>query len=101
MDGDILIGFAMYGEIAEPKGTRVWLDRFLIDKNHQGKGYAKPVFELILNKIKSLYTNKDIYLSVYEDNEHAIKLYKSLGFVFTGELDINGEKIMLLKNCLN
>lgn len=101
MDGDILIGFAMYGEIAEPKGTRVWFDRFLIDKNHQGKGYAKPVFELILNKIKSLYTNKDIYLSVYEDNEHAIKLYKSFGFVFTGKLDINGEKIMLLKNCLN
>ena len=33
-DNDTLIGFTMY--------TRLWFDRLLIDKQHQGKGYAKP-----------------------------------------------------------
>ena len=41
-DRSMLIGFAMYGMIQEPAYTRLWFDRLLIDKQHQGKGYAKP-----------------------------------------------------------
>lgn len=41
-DNDTLIGFTMYGMIQEPAYTRLWFDRLLIDKQHQGKGYAKP-----------------------------------------------------------
>ena len=41
-DGDTMVGFAMYGFFWEyfPAG-RVWMDRLLIDKRHQGKGYGK------------------------------------------------------------
>lgn len=39
-DNDTLIGFAMYGMIQEPAYTRLWFDRLLIDKQHQGKGYV-------------------------------------------------------------
>lgn len=42
------------------------------------------------------YPNTDIYLSVYEENQQAIALYQFFGFVFTGELDSKGEKIMRL-----
>lgn len=33
-DGDIPIGFAMYGRITEPAYTRLWFDRFLIDRRY-------------------------------------------------------------------
>lgn len=93
-DGEILIGFAMYGQISEPAYTRLWFDRFLIDKHHQGKGYARPAIQLILKEMWTCYPNMDIYLSVYEENQKAIALYQSFGFMFTGELDTKGEKIM-------
>lgn len=47
-DNDTMIGFTMYGMIQEPAYTRLWFDRLLIDKQHQGKGYAKPAVQLIL-----------------------------------------------------
>ena len=73
LDGDIPIGFAMYGRITEPAYTRLWFDRFLIDRRYQGKGYAKPAIQLILKDMQVHYPNTDIYLSVYEER----KLFKN------------------------
>ncbi|MDY4167509.1 MAG: GNAT family N-acetyltransferase [Fournierella sp.] len=92
----VMVGFAMYGRIREKKYTRLWFDRLLIDKNHQGRGYAKTAMKLILQTMKHQYPHMDIYLSVYEENHVAISLYRSYGFKFTGELDTKGEKIMIL-----
>lgn len=98
LDSD-LIGFAMYGLFSyEGRYGRVWLDRFLIDKNHQGKGYALPVLKALIDKIHGQYNYNELYLSVYESNVTAIKIYEKLGFKFNGELDINGEKVMRLLN---
>ncbi len=94
---NILVGFAMYGFWKyEGDYGRVWLDRFLIDEHYQGHGYAKPILSSLINKIIEEYKCKEIYLSLYEDNEIACKIYKKLGFDFNGELDINGEKVMVL-----
>lgn len=93
-----LVGFAMYGLwIYEGKNGRVWLDRFLIDEYSQGKGYATPVLKEIIHKITDEYGNLELFLSIYENNSHALELYKKLGFEFNGELDINGEKVMVLQ----
>lgn len=94
---DTLIGFAMYGMIQEPAYTRLWFDRFLIDKQYQDKGYAKPAIQMILSEISDRYPNTDIYLSVYAENRSAIALYRSFGFAFTGELDTKGEQIMVCR----
>lgn len=97
-DGDQLIGFAMYGLwINEGEQGRVWLDRFFIDEHFQGKGYAKPVLKHLIQRIFDEYGYDKLYLSVYETNEVAIKIYESLGFKFNGELDINNELVMVLK----
>ena len=95
---NVLIGFSMYGKF-QNEGTdgRVWLDRFLIDKGYQGRGYAKPVLISLIKLIKSEYNCSEIYLSIYDNNIMAVCLYKNLGFNFNGELDINGEKVMILK----
>ena len=94
---DTPIGFAMYGMISltTPK-NQVWIDRFMIDKNFQGKGYGKKAFQELIHIVKEAYHKDKIYLSVYENNKAAIHMYKSLGFRFNGELDFNGEKVMEL-----
>lgn len=94
-DDNTLIGFTMYG-LFKDEGTngRVWLDRFMIGEKHQGKGYGIESVKFLIKKLYKEYNCNKIYLSVYDDNFNAIKLYKKIGFNFNGELDINGEKVM-------
>lgn len=93
-----LVGFTMYGNIKEDKwGERVWLDRLLIDKSYQGRGYGKKAVKLLSRKLFEEYPVDQIYLSVYSDNINAIHLYEKCGFHFNGETDSKGEKIMILK----
>lgn len=91
---DILVGFAMYGYISSEK--RVWLDRFMIDGRFQGKGYGRNVIKELINKIFNDFKCDEIYLSIFDDNLNALKLYNSLGFKANGELDYGGENIMVL-----
>lgn len=97
IDGE-LVGFAMYGHFPSPDAYgRVWLDRFLIDERFQGLGYGSLMLEYLLCFLIDKYGKRDIYLSLFENNKQALQMYQKLGFVFNGELDLNGEKIM----CLN
>ena len=50
-DRGMLIGFAMYGYFPEPAPGQVWLDRLLIDKKYQGKGYGKRVVLALLDML--------------------------------------------------
>lgn len=95
-DDNSLLGFAMYGYFAEnsQKG-RVWLDRLLIDKKYQGKGYGKATVSALLKRLSTEYNCSTVYLSVYDINKTAISIYKEIGFYFNGELDTKGEKIMV------
>lgn len=94
---NVIIGFAMYGFFSnEGIDGRLWLDRFLIDEKYQSKGYSKQVIPKLLGKMAKAYKCDKIYLSVYENNEIAIAIYKKFGFVFNGEIDLNNEKVMEL-----
>ncbi|WLV25249.1 GNAT family N-acetyltransferase [Aciduricibacillus chroicocephali] len=97
IDGDFA-GFAMYGyfpaEKAEISG-RLWIDRFLVDGNFQGKGLGKKFFQAIIQQVESEYGKQPIYLSVYAQNSVAIRMYEKFGFIPTGEQDVNGELIMV------
>lgn len=90
------VGFAMYGFFPgeEPSG-RVWLDRFLIDRQHQGRGLGRIMLSSLLDLLYERFGPCDIYLSLYEDNEGALRLYEKFGFRFNGESDLNGEKVMV------
>lgn len=93
-DNDTLIGFAMYGYFSEPAPGQLWLDRLLIDKRYQGKGYGKQAVLMLLDRLHAEYQSDTVYLSVYENNPHAIKLYQQIGFQFNGKYDSKGEHIM-------
>ncbi|MEG2194433.1 GNAT family N-acetyltransferase [Clostridium sp.] len=95
---DILVGFAMYGLFKEEgEFGRVWLDRFMIGCDYQGKGYGRASLKVLISELYDEYNYNEIYLSIYDDNKNAIKLYEDTGFYFNGELDINGEKVMVKK----
>lgn len=92
----ILIGFAMYGYFPEEGNSgRVWLDRFFIDEKHQGNGIGSSMLKALIQYLIDLYHCNEIFLSVYEENQHAMYLFQKFGFVFNGELDINKEKVMV------
>ncbi|MCG7334441.1 GNAT family N-acetyltransferase [Sporosarcina sp. ACRSM] len=91
-----LVGFAMYGRFQnENENSRVWLDRFLIDARYQGKGYGTIMLQALMQKLVQEFSCQQIYLSVYEDNQSAVYLYKKFDFQFNGEFDVNHEKVMV------
>ena len=84
----------MYGYFPEPAPGQLWLDRLLIDKRYQGKGYGKQAVLSLLDRLHTEYQSGTVYLSVYENNPHAIKLYQQIGFRFHGKYASKGEHIM-------
>ncbi|MCL2377186.1 MAG: GNAT family N-acetyltransferase [Defluviitaleaceae bacterium] len=100
---DDAIGFAMLeyktaeeNEYKNNSHPYYYLSNFMIDKNHQGKGYGKAALKEV---IKYLHTAKpqlaaaSIYLSYKPNNAIARRLFASVGFVETGETE-DGDDIV-------
>jgi len=62
-----------------------WIVTFglVVADNYQGKGYGKLLLDFMIHWAKERNITK-IWGSVFYDNEHAIKLYKDVGFVCEG-----------------
>ncbi|TDL80339.1 GNAT family N-acetyltransferase [Peribacillus frigoritolerans] len=90
-----MIGFAMVGK--DPEDGVYWLVRFMIDKDHQGKGYGFAALQIILSFMKSRYdVSPFLLLGVTPENTQAIRLYQKAGFIDTGKKE-NGEAIFRLE----
>lgn len=92
-DNDTMVGFIMYC-IDEDDGE-YWIYRMMIDKNHQSKGYGKEALKKLLEIIKKDKSHNKIYLGVHKEGIYAVKLYKSFGFEFDGQV-FGSEQIMRL-----
>ena len=57
----------------------------VLRKGAQGKGCGREATWQILEKAFNQYGLHRVYLNVYADNQAAIKLYESCGFVLEGE----------------
>ncbi|MEC2077187.1 GNAT family N-acetyltransferase [Metabacillus fastidiosus] len=88
-DKETLVGYAMYGWSSSSTQS-AWLDRFMIDCQFQGKGYAKQFIPLLIQRIQQQYSCKKIYLSLHPNNKLAQNLYESFGFYLNGEMDDTG-----------
>ena len=105
-EDDTPIGFLMIGFDTDDywddapliaKGNyNLW--RLMIDKIYQNKGYGKEAVRLALEFIKTFPCGKAEYcwLSYEPENEIASQLYRSFGFVETGEM-YEEELIAILK----
>lgn len=86
---DDLVGFAMYGNFS---GV-CWINRIMLDKAHQEKGYGKKALQLILNKIKTRPNCQEIRTSFVHANALAEYFFGKMGFQrITDGLD--GEIVM-------
>jgi diamine N-acetyltransferase len=82
-----MVGFAIY--IVNESGIGE-IEAFMIDQNHQGRGYGRSAMIELINLLKYEYDCKEIRLSHRRKNDIASKLYESLGFEI-----INSENAIL------
>ena len=80
------VGFAMY-EAWELKGGVPLLCRFMIDVDCQGKGYGAQALPVVLEEMYQKYGRRELYITVEQANERAVRMYEKFGFRFTGEVD--------------
>ncbi|CCN46170.1 putative Acyl-CoA N-acyltransferase [Vibrio nigripulchritudo MADA3029] len=84
-----IVGFIMYSEwrdaawAKEEKLGEFYIFRVMVDKEHQGKGYARQAMKATIEEIKQQGAST-IHIGYSESNNAAQGLYKSLGFVETG-----------------
>ena len=87
------VGFIMLGYYEPRKQYTLW--KFLIDKEHQGKGYGKEALKQGITYLMERFDAKEIYTGVSLGNEAAKGLYKSVGFVETGLVEDGMEELRL------
>ncbi len=71
----------------------VW--RFMIDKNHQGKGYGRQAMARIIEHVRTFSNATALYLSYVPEENNPGPFYRKLGFVDTGEI-VDEEMVMKL-----
>lgn len=73
-----MVGFILYDYDKELEGWS--FSRFMIDINHQNKGYGSKALEKFLEFFHNKYEEENLYTSVEIDNDVAMKLYEKYGF---------------------
>lgn len=85
------VGFIMLGYYEERKQYTLW--KFLIDENHQNKGYGRKALQLAVNYLSENLGVSEIFTGVSLGNEIAKHLYTSFGFSTTGVVENNMEEM--------
>jgi diamine N-acetyltransferase len=85
-DGDVPVGFLMYGyNFGNPK-YQAFVIRLMVDANLQGKGYGRFGMEKMLEIFRVNDKVKTVGISYEPENTVARELYARLGFVEKGEI---------------
>lgn len=82
---DTPVGFVMYG--FDEEEYAFCIDRLMIDRRHQGKGYGREALRLAVEEIRDeLPARRLVYLSVLPENAAAQALYERFGFLPDGRV---------------
>ena len=90
---DELVAFAEWAY--DPSDETYCIGGVIVDARLQGKGYGRAAMTALVAGLRERPDCRDIALTVHDDNRAARRLYSSLGFVETGELD-GDELVMVL-----
>jgi diamine N-acetyltransferase len=88
---DEAVGFVLFHP--NEGGPGHYIVRFMIDHRFQGQGLGRRALAAAIDWILEHKTVDRVRLSVVPENDVARSLYRSAGFVETGEID-NGEVVM-------
>lgn len=88
-DSNLMVGYVSM--LCDPKTTdEYWIDDIMIDAAYQGRGLGRAAIAETIRFIVRKYPRCEaIKLSCHRDNHRAERLYKSMGFEFTGEMNVN------------
>jgi|SRR6516225_7158901 diamine N-acetyltransferase len=86
-DGEQIVGF--YCTLCNAGSTDdFWVDDIMIDARYQGRGYGRAAMTEIVRSILRDYPQcAAVKLHCNCDNENAARLYLSLGFRLTGQIN--------------
>ena len=77
------VGFLMLSD--QPDKGEYFLWRFMVDAQHQGKGYGRRALELLIDHVKTRPNAKELFLSHVPGPGSPEGFYHQLGFEHTGE----------------
>lgn len=96
-DDETTVGFVVYGYLPEDP-SKWWIPLLIIDHRYQGKGYGRAAMEMVIHAVREQAPDcREIGLSLKPDNTTAERLYLSIGFEKTDEVDEHGQVTMLMK----
>jgi ribosomal protein S18 acetylase RimI-like enzyme len=86
-DGDALLGYVQFGDVEIPEVDACpgdqHLRRIYVDTAMQGRGLGRRLLHAALEHPRLTGASR-IYLTVWEENERALRLYESVGFRAVG-----------------
>lgn len=88
-----MVGFLMYFFNYEEK--ELYLCRFMIDAQYQGKGYGKGALDLLKQLALEDQGIEKMKLSTAKDNANGIRIYEKFGFKDTHEMEDNEEVFVM------
>jgi len=74
-----MIGFLAFGR--DPADGEHWLYRFMIDRNHQGRGFGRAALTALIEELRLAGICRRLTVGYEPDNLPAERLYFSVGFV--------------------
>ena len=77
------VGFLMLSD--QPDKGEYYLWRFMVDAQHQGKGYGRRSLELLIEHVKTRPNANELFLSHVPGPRSPEGFYRKLGFEHTGE----------------
>jgi diamine N-acetyltransferase len=98
--GDEPIGFVMISWNCEPQPPEIigpwFLWKLLIDKRYQGRGYGSEVVRQMAELVRAAGATELFTSVVLGEGGGPAGFYERIGFVPTGDLDVNNEVIVRL-----
>jgi diamine N-acetyltransferase len=93
------IGFVMISWNCEPRPPEIigpwFLWKLLIDQRHQGRGYGSEVVRQVAELVRAAGAT-ELFTSVLPGDRGPAGFYERVGFVPTGDVDVNNEVIVRL-----
>lgn len=77
----------MIGGGYDEDGVTGYINPLMIDRRHQGNGYAKPALRQMIEYLRGQLGVERININHRKENVVAGEIYQSLGFVVYGETD--------------
>jgi diamine N-acetyltransferase len=97
--GDEPIGFVMISWNCKPRPPEIigpwFLWKLLIDKRHQGRGYGSEVVRQVAELVRAAGAT-ELFTSAVAGDGGPAGFYERIGFVRTGDVDVNNEVIVRL-----